>query len=106
LITTNQKFFGAEGKDDGAIAIRTSSLENNRALRTYHTNSRGDRLEVISAGKPNFDPRKRPYQIPVHQREATWGKVFPHATGKTMYIAPRRVDGQLKLVNGWGLCTH
>jgi len=89
LITTNQEFFGAERQDDGAIVIRTSEVENNRALRTYRTNSSGSRLEVINAGKPNFDPRKRPYyKIPVQQREATWGKVFPHITGKTMYIAP------------------
>jgi hypothetical protein len=89
LITTNQELFGAGRPDDGAIAIRTSSVENNRALRTYRTNSRGERLEVISAGKPNFDPRKRPYyKIPVQQREATWGKEFPRITGKTMYIAP------------------
>ena len=89
MITTNQEFFGAERQDDGAIAIRTSDVENNRALRTYRTNSRGSLLEVINAGKPNFDPRKRPYyKIPVPQREATWGKVFPHVTGKTMYIAP------------------
>jgi signal transduction histidine kinase len=89
LITTNQEFFGAERQDDGAIVIRTSSVENNRALTTYRTNSSGSRLEVISAGKPNFDPRKRSYYtIPVQQREATWGKVFPHVSGKTMYIAP------------------
>ena len=89
MITTNQEFFGAERQDDGAIAIRTSDVENNRALRTYRTNSRGSRLEVINAGKPKFDPRKRPYyKIAVPQREATWGKVFPHVTGKTMYIDP------------------
>ena len=88
MITTNQEFFGAQRQDDGAIVIRTSSVENNRALRSYRTNSRGDRLEVINAGKANFDPRQRPYKILVQQREATWGKVFPHITGKTMYIAP------------------
>ncbi|MEG4396284.1 ATP-binding protein [Microcoleus sp. BROC3] len=88
LVTSNQEFFGAE-RQDGAIVIRTSEVENNRALTTYRTNSIGDRLEVINAGKPNFDPRKRPYYtIPVQQRQATWGKVFPHITGKTMYIAP------------------
>ncbi|MEG4799616.1 ATP-binding protein [Microcoleus sp. ARI1-B5] len=88
FVTTNQEFFGAE-RQDGAIAIRTSEVENNRALTTYRTNSSGDRLEVINAGKPNFDPRQRPYYtIPVQQRQATWGKVFPHITGKTMYIAP------------------
>ncbi len=88
FVTSNQEFFGAE-RQDGAIAIRTSEVENNRALTTYRTNSTGDRLEVINAGKPNFDPRKRPYyKIPVQQRQATWGKVFPHITGKTMYIAP------------------
>ena len=89
LITTNQEFFGAERQDDGAIMIRTSEGENNRALTTYRTNSSGERLSVINAGKPNFDPRKRPYyKIPIQQKEATWGKVFPHITGKTMYIAP------------------
>ncbi|MEG4941945.1 ATP-binding protein [Microcoleus sp. F4-D5] len=88
FVTSNQEFFGAE-RQDGAIVIRTSEVENNRALTTYRTNSTGDRLEVINAGKPNFDPRKRPYyRIPVQQRQATWGKVFPHITGKTMYIAP------------------
>ena len=88
FVTSNQEFFGAE-RQDGAIAIRSSEVENNRALTTYRTNSTGDRLEVINAGKPNFDPRKRPYyKIPVQQRQATWGKVFPHITGKTMYIAP------------------
>ena len=35
LITTNQEFFGAERQDDGAIVIRTSEEENNRALTTY-----------------------------------------------------------------------
>ncbi|EGK84855.1 HAMP domain-containing protein [Microcoleus vaginatus PCC 9802] len=89
FITTNQEFFGAERQDDSAIVIRTSEVENNRALTTYRTNSIGSRLEVINAGKPNFDPRKRPYYtIPAQQRQATWGKVFPHITGKTMYIAP------------------
>lgn len=88
FVTSNQEFFGAE-RQDGAIVIRTSEVENNRALTTYRTNSIGDRLEVINVGKPNFDPRKRPYyRIPVQQRQATWGKVFPHITGKTMYIAP------------------
>lgn len=88
FVTTNQEFFGAE-RQDGAIAIRTSEVENNRALTTYRTNPSGDRLEVINAGKPNFDPRKRPYYtIPTQRRQATWGKVFPHITGKTMYIAP------------------
>jgi hypothetical protein len=89
LITTNQEFFGAQRQDDGAIVIRTSEGENNRALTTYRTNSSGERLSVINAGKPNFDPRQRPYyKIPVQQSEATWGKVFPHVSGKTMYIAP------------------
>ncbi|WP_333197702.1 ATP-binding protein [Microcoleus sp. S28C3] len=89
FITTNQEFFGAERQDDGAIVIRTSEVESNRALITYRTNSSGDRLEVISAGEPNFEPHQRPYyKIPVQQREATWGKVFRHVSGKTMYIAP------------------
>ncbi|MBE9121603.1 HAMP domain-containing protein [Tychonema sp. LEGE 07199] len=88
FVTTNQEFFGAE-RQDGAIAIRTSEVENNRALTTYRTNSNGDRLEVINAGKPNFDPRQRSYyMIPTQRKQATWGKVFPHITGKTMYIAP------------------
>ena len=101
LITTNQEFFGAQRQDDGAIVIRTSSVENNRTLTTYRTNPSGSRLEVINAGKPNFDPRKRPYyKIPVQQREATWGKVFPQISGKTMYIAPGKAlynsEGELQ----------
>ncbi len=89
FVTANQEFFGAERQDDGQIVIRTSEVENNRALTTYKTSSDGDRREVINAGKPNFDPRKRPYYtIPVEKGRAFWGKVFPHITGKTMYIAP------------------
>lgn len=87
--TANQEFFGAERQDNGQIVIRTSEVENNFVLNTYTTNVDGDRQEIVNASKPNFDPRKRSYyKIPIEQNRAFWGKVFPHVTGKTMYIAP------------------
>ncbi len=89
FVTANQEFFGVERQDDGQIVIRTSEVENNRTLTTYTTSSDGDRKEITNAGKPNFDPRKRSYYaVPVQRKRVFWGNVFPHITGKTMYIAP------------------
>jgi serine phosphatase RsbU (regulator of sigma subunit) len=88
FVTANQEFFAGERQDDGEIVIRASEVENNHTLTTYTTNPEGERREIINAGKPNFDPRKRPYyKIPVQQKRAFWGKVFPHITGNFLYIA-------------------
>ena len=68
--------------------IRTSEVENNHTLTTYTASPEGERREITNAGKPNFDPRKRPYyKIPVQQKQAFWGTVYPHITGKFLYIA-------------------
>jgi adenylate cyclase len=88
FVTPNQEFFAAERQDDGEIVIRTSEVENNHTLTTYTTSPEGERREITNAGKPNFDPRKRPYyKIPVQQKQACWAKLYPHITGKTLYIA-------------------
>ncbi|MEG5032032.1 adenylate/guanylate cyclase domain-containing protein [Microcoleus sp. AT3-D2] len=88
FVTPNQEFFAGERQDDGAIVIRTSEVENNHTLTTYTTSPEGERREIINAGKSNFDPRKRPYyKIPVQQKQAVWAKLYPHITGKYLYIA-------------------
>jgi class 3 adenylate cyclase/HAMP domain-containing protein len=88
FVTANQELFGAERQDDGAIVIRASEVENNHTLTTYTTSPEGERREIANVGKPNFDPRKRPYyKIPVQQKQAFWGTVYPHITGKALYIA-------------------
>jgi HAMP domain-containing protein len=57
-------------------------------LTTYTASPEGERREITNAGKPNFDPRKRPYyKIPVQQKQAVWAKLYPHITGKYLYIA-------------------
>ncbi|MEG4440208.1 adenylate/guanylate cyclase domain-containing protein [Microcoleus sp. AT9_B5] len=88
FVTPNQEFFAGERQDDGAIVIRTSEVENNHTLTTYTASPQGERREIINAGKPNFDPRNRPYyKIPVEQKQAVWAKLYPHITGKYLYIA-------------------
>ncbi|WP_445301177.1 adenylate/guanylate cyclase domain-containing protein [Microcoleus sp. Pol11C3] len=88
FVTPNQEFFAGERQDDGTIVIRTSEVENNHTLTTYTASPEGERQEIINAGKPNFDPRKRPYyKIPVQQKQAVWAKLYPHITGKYLYIA-------------------
>lgn len=115
FVTANQESFGAERQDDGTIVIRTSEEENNHTLTTYTASPEGERREITNAGKPNFDPRKRPYyKIPVQQKKAVWGTVYPHITGKALYIAagkpiytktgrsPGSLDYKLKSGNVWG----
>ena len=88
FVTPNQELFAGERQDDGTIVIRASEVENNYSLTTYTASPEGERREITNAGKPNFDPRKRPYYtIPVQQKRAFWGKVYPHITGKALYIA-------------------
>ncbi|MEG4348002.1 adenylate/guanylate cyclase domain-containing protein [Microcoleus sp. A003_D6] len=88
FVTPNQEFFAGERQDDGTIVIRASEVENNHTLTTYTTSPEGERREIINAGKPNFDPRQRPYyKIPVQQKQAVWAKLYPHITGKYLYIA-------------------
>ncbi|PSB34660.1 histidine kinase [filamentous cyanobacterium Phorm 46] len=88
FVTPNQEFFAGERQDDGTIVIRTSEVENNHTLTTYTTSPSGERREIINAGTPNFDPRNRPYyKIPVQQKQAVWAKLYPHITGKYLYIA-------------------
>lgn len=88
FVNPDREFIGAERQDDGTLTIRVSDASTNYALTTYATNSSGDRQQVLNAGKSDFDPRQRPYySIPVEQRRMKWGKVFPHITGKTLYIA-------------------
>jgi PAS domain S-box-containing protein len=88
FVTPNQEFFAGERQDDGTLVIRTSEVKNNHTLTTYTASPEGERREIINAGKPNFDPRKRPYyKIPVQQKQACWAKLYPHITGKYLYIA-------------------
>jgi adenylate cyclase len=88
FVTPNQEFFAGERQDDGAIVIRASEVENNHTLTTYTASPEGERREITNAGKPNFDPRNRPYyKIPVQQKQAVWAKLYPHITGKYLYIA-------------------
>lgn len=88
FVTAAGEFFGAERQDDGAIVIRASEVENNHTVTTYTASPEGERREITNAGKPNFDPRKRPYyNISVQQKKAVWGTVYPHITGKALYIA-------------------
>jgi adenylate cyclase len=88
FVTPDREFFAGERQDDGTIVIRTSEVENNHTLTTYTASPEGERREITNAGKPNFDPRKRPYyKIPVQQKQAVWAKLYPHITGKYLYIA-------------------
>jgi len=88
FVSPNQEFFAGERQDNGAIVIRASEVENNHTLTTYTASPEGERREITNAGKPNFDPRKRPYyKIPVQQKQAVWAKLYPHITGKYLYIA-------------------
>ncbi|CBN54727.1 MULTISPECIES: adenylate/guanylate cyclase domain-containing protein [Kamptonema] len=88
FVTPNQEFFAGERQDDGEIVIRTSEIENNHTLTTYTVSPGGERREITNAGKPNFDPRNRPYyKIPVQKKQAVWAKLYPHITGKYLYIA-------------------
>ena len=88
FVTANQEFFAAERQDDGVLVIRASEVENNHTLTTYTTSPEGERREITNAGKPNWDPRKRPYyKIPVQKKRAFWGTVYPHITGEFLYIA-------------------
>ncbi|MEG5060723.1 adenylate/guanylate cyclase domain-containing protein [Microcoleus sp. A2-C5] len=88
FVTPNQEFFAGERQDDGTIVIRASEVENNHTLTTYTSSPEGERREITNAGKSNFDPRKRPYyKIPVQQKQAVWAKLYPHITGKYLYIA-------------------
>jgi class 3 adenylate cyclase/HAMP domain-containing protein len=88
FVSPNQEFFAGERQDDGAIVIRASEVENNHTLTTYSASPEGERREITNAGKPNFDPRKRPYyKIPVQKKQAFWAKLYPHITGKYLYIA-------------------
>ncbi|MEG4588708.1 adenylate/guanylate cyclase domain-containing protein [Microcoleus sp. MOSTC5] len=88
FVTPNQEFFAGERQDNGAIVIRASEVENNHTLTTYTASPEGERREIINAGNPNFDPRNRPYyKIPVQQKQAVWAKLYPHITGKYLYIA-------------------
>lgn len=88
FVSANQEFFGAERQDGGELVIRVSEVENNYTLTTYTTSPEGERREITNAGKPNWDPRKRPYyKIPVQQKQAVWGTVYPHITGEFLYIS-------------------
>jgi adenylate cyclase len=87
FVAPNQEYFAGSREDDGTLVIRASEVETNYTLITYTASPEGERREIINTGKPNFDPRKRSYYtIPVQQKQAFWGKVFPHITGKYLYI--------------------
>ncbi|MCT7980157.1 adenylate/guanylate cyclase domain-containing protein [Laspinema olomoucense] len=87
FVAANQEMFLGERQDDGQLVIRASEVETNYAVITYTASPEGERRKIINVGKPNFDPRKRSYYtIPVQQKQAFWGKVFSHVTGKYLYI--------------------
>lgn len=82
----NRDLFSAERYSDGSLTIRVSSKSTGYELRTYTTNSKGDRIKIIDSGK-NYNPQKRPwYQKPVQTGKPSWSQIYPHITGTTLYL--------------------
>ncbi|MBH8566355.1 HAMP domain-containing protein [Nostoc sp. CENA67] len=83
----NRELFSAERYSDGSLTIRESSKSTGYELRTYRTNSKGNRLNIIDSGK-NYNPQKRDwYQKPLQTGKQSWSEIYPHVTGSTLYIA-------------------
>lgn len=82
----NRDLISAERLHNGSLTIRVSGKSTGYELRTHTTNSQGDRLKIINTGK-NYDPRIRPwYKIPVQKGQSSWGDIYPHITGQTLYL--------------------
>lgn len=83
----NKELFSAERYSDGSLTIRVSGKSTGYELRTYKTNSKGDRIKIIDSGK-HYNPQKRFwYQKPVQTGKESWSEIYPHITGSTLYIA-------------------
>ncbi|QSJ14241.1 HAMP domain-containing protein [Nostoc sp. UHCC 0702] len=83
----NRELFSAERYSDGSLTIRVSNKSTGYELRTYKTNSKGNRLEIIDSGK-NYNPQKRDwYKKPIQTGKQSWSEIYPHVTGSTLYIA-------------------
>jgi signal transduction histidine kinase/CheY-like chemotaxis protein len=82
----NQENIGAERADDGSLTVRVSTIASNFDFRTYATNEKGDRAQLLN-NKPNFDPRTRPwYKAAVAAKQQTWSQIYPHTKGITSYL--------------------
>ncbi|MGF1939250.1 MAG: PAS domain S-box protein [Nostoc sp. ChiQUE02] len=84
----NRELFSAERfPPDDSLTIRVSGKSTGYELRTYTTNSQGDRINIIDRGK-NYNPQKRSwYQKPVDTGKQSWSEIYPHITGSTLYLA-------------------
>ncbi|MUH01467.1 HAMP domain-containing protein [Scytonema sp. UIC 10036] len=81
-----KELFSAERFPDGSLTIRVSGKQTGYELRTYTTNSEGDRQKIINVGK-DYDPHKRSwYQIPIRTGQQSWSEIYPHITGETLYL--------------------
>jgi PAS domain S-box-containing protein len=87
FVNTQREFIAAGRLDDGPLAIRISGKSTGYELRTYATNSQGERQELIHVGK-DFNAHERPYYKSALQAgKEAWSAIFPRITGKTLYIA-------------------
>ncbi len=96
----NQENLGAERADDGSLTVRVSTIESKFNFRTYATNQKGDRTNLLN-NKPNFDPRTRPwYKAAVAAGKPTWSQIYPHTKGITSYLGAampyKNASGQLQ----------
>lgn len=83
----NKELFSAERYFDGSLTIRISGKSTGYELRTYSTNSKGNRIKIIDRGK-NYNPQKRYwYKKPIQTGKQSWSEIYPHITGSTLYIA-------------------
>jgi PAS domain S-box-containing protein len=83
---TNREFISAERLSDGSLTIRVSGKSTGYELRTYTTNSQGERIKVINVGK-NYNPERRSwYKTPIQRGKQSWSEIYPHITGATLYL--------------------
>jgi PAS domain S-box-containing protein len=85
---TNKEFISAERfPPNDLMTIRLSGKSTAYNLRTYSTNSQGDRIGIKDEGKP-YDPRRRDwYNKPIAEKKPIWSEIYPHNSGIALYIA-------------------
>jgi hypothetical protein len=90
FVDTQREVVTAGELDDGPLGIRISGKSTGYELRTYATNSQGERQELIQVGK-DFKAHERPYyKSAVQAGKEAWSAIFPRISGKTLYIAANR----------------
>lgn len=82
-----KEFIGVENLANNVLVTMESNKSTGYHLKTYFSNSNGDRLKLSSLTK-NYDPRNRPwYQAAVTAGKPTWSGIFPQFTTKTLNTA-------------------